>query len=427
MKEKWSGMLKSAILLTVLVLLINPIYPAASAGAEEAEETGTEERADEASPPELEAESGILIDARSGAVLYAKNPDEPLYPASITKIVTGIIALEVADPQDIVTVSKEARHEDGTRVYLAEGEQLTMERLVYALMLNSGNDAATAIAEHIDGSKEAFAERMNRFVKETVGTKNTVFKNPHGLPDPEQHTTAADMALIARYAMQNESFRRIVGTPSMPWSGEEWESRLVNHNKLLGTYEGATGVKNGYTNDAGFTLVGSAARGDMELIGVIMKAPNDEALYDDMTAMLDYGFASFEPMRLFSEGEQYPYLATGEDPRFQADEDIWAVVPKGETPELSVGEDGSITVKTSGGEAVAGKLRPLETAAAASAAPEAGAAAGGAADGPARSVWKNGFMVLWLLLNVFIAWIARRLYVRARTRKMEYAQKYWRK
>lgn len=230
------------------------------------------------------------MDAKSGQVLYGKNEHKRMYPASITKIVTGIIALEEADPASLVTVSEEARNEEGTRVFLAEGELVTMEKLVYGLLVNSGNDAATAIAESIDGSEARFAERMNRFVEQKLELRDTHFTNPHGLPDEEHYTTAEDMAVIARYAMRNAQFRQIVATKTLPWTGEEWDSELMNHNRMLWDYEGANGVKNGYTNAAGFTLVTSAERGGHELIGVVMKTASSEEIYAYMTALLDYGF-----------------------------------------------------------------------------------------------------------------------------------------
>lgn len=242
----------------------------------------------------LNSEAAILMDAATGTVLYEKDSKRLMYPASITKIVTGIIAIEQGNLDDIVTVSKNAREADGTRVYLLEGEEVPLLKLVQGLLINSGNDAGTAIAEHMDGSEASFADRMNRFVRETIGVQDTTFRNPHGLFDPEHQTTAYDMALITQYAMKNEVFRSIVGTIEMEWIGEDWQTTLINHNLLLKRYEGTTGVKNGYVTQSGNTLVSSAKRGNTEWITVTLKAGSAELAYQDTTALFDYGFENFQ-------------------------------------------------------------------------------------------------------------------------------------
>ncbi|QHW35377.1 D-alanyl-D-alanine carboxypeptidase [Paenibacillus rhizovicinus] len=309
--------------------------------------------------PILSSDSAILIDAKTGTVLFAHNEEKQQFPASITKIVTGIIAMESdQDLSSLVTTSKEARNEEGTRIYLEEGEQQTLFNLLYGMLMNSGNDAATAIAEFIDGSKAKFAERMNRFVVEKAGATHTHFVNPSGLPDPEQYTTAMDMAKIARYAMQNRLFRTIVGTKTLPWNGQTWKTTLVNHNEMLGNYEGTTGIKNGYTGDSGFTLVTSAKRGDLELIGVLLKSPTKSALYKDMTKLLDYGFQHFDLQQVRAANPAYP-LAGTEPENSATDEPLYAVVPKGETPVITVTPDREVKVLTSLGEYSAGKLKPI--------------------------------------------------------------------
>lgn len=203
---------------------------------------------------ELYSESAILMDANSGVILYEKQKDKEMYPASITKIVSGLLAIKEGNLEDIVTVSQNAREAEGTRVYLEEGEEVTLEKLIQGLLINSGNDAGIAIAEHLDGSEEAFAERMTEFVQEKVGVTDSTFKNPHGLPDPEHVTTAHDMARITAYAMENQTFRKIVGTKELKWVGESWDTTLRNHHQLVLQRDDVTGVKNGYTDDAGFTL-----------------------------------------------------------------------------------------------------------------------------------------------------------------------------
>lgn len=324
--------------------------------------------------PVVASEAAILIEQRTGEALFVHNEYERLYPASIAKIATAILAIENASPDDIVTVSKEARGEEGTRIYLAEGEQVSMEKLLYGMMLNSGNDAATAIAEHIDGSKEKFAERMNALMEE-IGAYGTNFVNPSGLPDPEQYTTASDMAKLARYAMGNSTFRTIVSTRSMPWTGQEWTSKLENHNRMLVDYPGATGIKNGYTVAAGNTLVGSAERDGMSLIGVVLKAPSKEKAYADMAAMLDYGFANYGVKLLFAQGERYAYpsqAADGQEEAGKAEgeqaeggewiarEAIWGVYPKDEQPTVKVEADGTVRLESLSRTYTAGKLDALK-------------------------------------------------------------------
>lgn len=418
----------AAMLRIIGVLLVSAplVYSLPQAVRAQSEVTAPPAEAPTGSPvtasavaPVLSAESAILIDAESGTVLLDKDADRTMYPASITKIITAIVALESADLNDIVTVSKTARGEDGTRVYLAEGEQVTLEKLIYAMMLNSGNDAATAIAEHVDGSKEQFALRMDAFVREKAGATGTRSKNPSGLPDPEHVTTARDMAKIAQYAMRNETFRTIVSTKKMPWQGKEWQSSLINHNKLLGTYEGTTGIKNGYTNAAGSTLVASASRGGMELIGVVLKSASSAEMYKDMTRLLDYGFENFERKSVFALSQSY-LLQTGESQReFVADRAVSAVVPKGEEPSYVVNVDGSISLLTPLGRQPIGKLTPLsapgeESAAATVLADDSsGAVAGG------RSAFEYMVLVFWLLLNVFLGFLGYLLYRKKKKSKAE--------
>lgn len=245
--------------------------------------------------PELMAEAAILMEAQSGQILYSKNADQPMYPASITKILTGIIAIESGKLDDVVTVSQNAFNAGGTRVYLEVGEQKELRDLVYGLLVNSGNDAAVAIAEHLGGTVEGFAKMMNEKARE-LGAENSHFVNPSGMPHEEHVTTARDMARITRYAMNNDTFREVVGTKEYAWEGDGWQpGSIVNHNRLLWDYEGATGVKNGYTDAAQLTLVASSEREGQQLIGVALKVPGTaDNIYRDMTALMDYGFDVFE-------------------------------------------------------------------------------------------------------------------------------------
>lgn len=353
--RRWSRLLVVALIAAACWGNIQPVHAETAASTSV---TATEVAAEPAPQPVLSSESAILIDARTGTVLFERNADQELFPASITKIVTGIIAIEhEADLSQMVTVSQDARNEEGTRIYLSAGEQQSLRNLLYGMLLNSGNDAATAIAEYIDGSKAQFAQRMNEFVGETIGTTHTHFVNPNGLPDPEQVTTARDMAMIARYAMRNGTFRTIVGTRRMPWNGKEWKSELINHNEMLGQYEGTTGIKNGYTGEAGFTLVTSAKRNGMELIGVLLKSPTQKMLYKDMTHLLDYGFQAFEEQQVALPNPAYPFAAESSN-GYAASEPLYAVVPKGEVPSVHVTAEGEVSALTSLGIEQVGKLAP---------------------------------------------------------------------
>jgi D-alanyl-D-alanine carboxypeptidase (penicillin-binding protein 5/6) len=239
--------------------------------------------------PSISAEGAILIDASDGSVLYGKNADEKLYPASTTKIMTALVALEIldeigADLDSYVIAPKEAVGVEGSSIYLKENEKISMEELLYGMMLQSGNDAAVAVAICTGGTLEAFVERMNKKAQE-LGCTSTNFLNPNGLFDENHYTTARDLSLISMEAMKNESFREIVGAAT--WSSKESGRSFQNKNKTVYQYEGATGVKIGYTKLSGRTLVASAQRDGKELIAVVLNAPN---WFEDAYRMLDYGF-----------------------------------------------------------------------------------------------------------------------------------------
>ncbi len=244
------------------------------------------------SSSDISAECATLIEFKTGKALFSKNADVRHAMASTTKIMTAIITLENSSPDDIVTMSHNAASTEGSSVYIEAGEKVRMEDLVYGLMLNSGNDAAVAIAEHISGSVPEFCKKMNDKVRE-LGLSDTNFKNPNGLFEEGHYTTASDLAKITRYAMQNEIFREIVKTKnkSITLVDSPRELYFGNHNKMLWNYDGAIGVKTGYTKDTGRCLVSSAEKDGGILIAVTLDAPNDWA---DHRALLDYGFSKIE-------------------------------------------------------------------------------------------------------------------------------------
>lgn len=256
-----------------------------------------------ANVPEVTGEAAVLMDFSSGQLLFAKNPDQRMYPASTTKIITAIIALESGRINDIVTIPLEACNVEGSAVGLQEGEQITLNDLIYALMLNSGNDCAVAIACHLGGSVDGFVQQMNKKAYE-VGAVNTHFNNPNGLPEPNHYSTARDMALIAGYAMKNDNFRDIVSTKTQTIERSDPEAQvyLCNSNKMLWNYDGTVGIKTGYTEAAGQCLVTEAIRGDRELLSVVMKSEGVN-IWVDSGSLLDYGFTQFKTVTLSLAGE----------------------------------------------------------------------------------------------------------------------------
>ena len=252
------------------------------------------------SSPSLSAQSAVLIDADSGAVLFEKDAHRRMGMASTTKLMTALVALSLCPKDRVISIPAEAVGVEGSSVYLVEGERLTLEELLLALLLSSANDAATAIAVSLSGSVEEFAEEMNAYAKE-LGLESTHFTNPHGLYDEEHYTTAADLGIIAAETLRNETLRRIVATKkaTIPHDGVADTRLLVNHNKLLKSYEGAIGMKTGFTKKTGRCLVSAAERNGLTLIAVTLNAPDD---WQDHTALLDFGFESFERRIFYTAG-----------------------------------------------------------------------------------------------------------------------------
>ncbi len=239
----------------------------------------------------VSAVSAVVIDGESGRILYEKNAKDKRGMASTTKIMTAIVALEKGNPKDIVKVSSHASGVEGSSMYLKAGEKITIENLVYGLMLVSGNDSATAIAEHIAGNEKKFAVLMNEKAKE-IGARDTHFTNPHGLADDEHYTTAQDLARITAYGLKNQTFAQIVSTKSKTIEREGMgATTLVNHNKLLKTYEGCVGVKTGFTKATGRCLVSSTKRNGMTLICVTLNAGDD---WNDHKSLCDWVFKNYQ-------------------------------------------------------------------------------------------------------------------------------------
>lgn len=253
---------------------------------------------------DLSAKSAILYEPETKTILFEKNAYEKRAIASTTKIMTAVVVLENAKPDEIVEVSKNNVGIEGTSIYLEDGERLSVLELLYGMLLQSGNDAATALAEYVGlKAKNEFVCLMNEKAEE-LGMKNTSFENPSGLPAEGHFSTAYDMALLTSYAMRNLSFAEIVRTKS--YSSDK--RTFINHNKLLRLYEGATGVKTGYTKAAGRCLVSSAERDGMTLIAVTLSAPDD---WEDHRKLFDFGFSNYS-INKFDEDSLHVLVAGGE-------------------------------------------------------------------------------------------------------------------
>ncbi|MEH6994885.1 D-alanyl-D-alanine carboxypeptidase family protein [Neobacillus drentensis] len=257
----------------------------------------TNSYAAENQPLEIKSEAAVLVDSETGAILYNKNSDERLYPASLTKIATAIYALENGNIDDVVTISPRAVQEEGTRVFLVEGERVPLKKLIQGMLINSGNDAAVAIAEHIDGSVEQFAVNINKYLTEEIGVSNTNFTNPNGLFNENHYTTAKDLALITNYAKKNPVFTEIFGTKELPWSGESWETTLLTHHLLLKgeiPVEGITGGKTGFVNESKHTLATTAENDNIKLTAIVLKGERSKDTYQDTEKLIEYGLNSFQ-------------------------------------------------------------------------------------------------------------------------------------
>ncbi len=267
--------------------------------------------------PSLEAQAvgtsaaaAILMDGNTGRVLYNQNADEPRPIASITKLMTALVAVEThPDLQEVVTIRPEYTRAEGSSIYLKQDETVTLETLLYGLLLESGNDAALAIAGFCGGDVETFVGWMNERAG-SIGMRNTHFCNPNGLHDEEHYSSASDMAKLAQACLRNDALRPIMSTKTVTLGTRTF----TNHNKLLWRYEGCIGMKTGFTEAAGRTLVSAAERDGMLLICVTLNDGNDWA---DHSALFDYGFSHWQQEKLASKGDVYARVpVTGSLTRF---------------------------------------------------------------------------------------------------------------
>jgi D-alanyl-D-alanine carboxypeptidase (penicillin-binding protein 5/6) len=304
-------------------------------------------------PPDIMADSAVLIDGATGQVLFDKQMDKQKFPASTTKVMTALLALENLELDQKVIIDAETPFTTGSRIFLLEDEEVTVEQLLNAMMTVSANDAAVALARQISGSVPEFANLMNQRAKE-LGAKNTSFCNPNGLPDVTHLTTAYDLAVIAREAMTHEAFRKAVTTYkyTLPATNKQPERYLYNGNRLLwdtGTkvqlngvmiplkYEPATGIKTGYTVAAGSCFIASAKKGDMEIIAVVLQSdPNN--MFLDAIKLLEYGFSNYKSVEVLQQSTELGTVSikggVTESVKGLLKESVYATLPLDISPDL---------------------------------------------------------------------------------------------
>ncbi|NLS44348.1 MAG: D-alanyl-D-alanine carboxypeptidase [Firmicutes bacterium] len=253
----------------------------------------------------ITAESALLIESTSGTVLFQKDADKQLPPASITKIMTMLLVMEEIsqgrlDYNDMVVTSERAMSMGGSQIWLEIGEEMSLENLMKAIAIVSANDASVAVAEHIAGSEEAFAAMMNKRAKE-LGMTRTNFVNSSGLPHPDHYSTARDIALMSRELLRHPRVHQWFTT----WIDyvRDGKNILVNTNRLIKSYDGVDGLKTGFTEEAGYCLAATVERDNLRLISVVLKAPDSTVRFKESSALLDFGFRHFSGIELAKEGQ----------------------------------------------------------------------------------------------------------------------------
>ena len=291
----------------------------------------------------VDAKSALLIEPKSGKILYEKNIDEKFAPASVTKIMTMLLTMEAVDSgkitlQDKVTCSENAKKMGGSTMLLDTGEIRTVEELIKGVAIASGNDAAVALAEYLGGTEDAFVEMMNKRAQE-LGMVNTTFKNCNGLPIEGHLSTARDISIMSLELLKHPTILKYSGIYMETISeGRKSPIELVNHNKLVRFFEGCDGLKTGYTEEAKYCISATATRNGVRMLSVIMGAPTYKVRNRDAGMLLNYGFSKFEGKKLLSKDEDVEniYLSKQTDKFLvaRAKEDLVAIVPKGTNEEL---------------------------------------------------------------------------------------------
>lgn len=338
-KKRWQAVL--GVLLAVVMMITSEIGVCADTGLKG--DDGISETPGWPTGPNIQASGAIVVEASSGVILYAKNIYDTFYPASTTKVLTTLVALENSSPEELVEVSYAADHyvsATSSRMGLVEGEQLTMEQALYGIMLESANEATYAVGEHIGGSIAHFIKMMNSKAK-ALGCEHSHFANTHGLHDTDHYTCCYDMMLIAKAAYQNDKFMEITGTSTyaMPATNKSEARLLTNHHWFLNgtmSYDYCIGGKTGATTEAGYALVTYAKKDGMNLISVVMHAPTWNAVYTDTRNLLEFVYSDFTQYSmedLADVGDTFPTVFDGIE---MFDEDRRSV--------LSIGEGGVIVL-----------------------------------------------------------------------------------
>lgn len=275
------------------------------------DEVSQSKTADSKGGPKIKAKAAVLIDSATGKVIYALNADKELPPASVTKVMTMLLAMEAVDSgkitlDDEVTISDNAASMGGSQMYMEPGETHTVAQLLEGVAMVSANDGCVALAEYIAGSTDIFVEKMNKKAQE-LGMKNTNFVNTNGLPVREHYTSAYDIALMSKELIKHKEIRKWCtkwqDTIKVGLPGKETEFGLTNTNKMIKTYNGANGIKTGFTQEAGYCLSTSATRGNTTLIAVVLGAKTSKERNAQVAKLLDYGFSAYETAQIFPEGE----------------------------------------------------------------------------------------------------------------------------
>lgn len=321
----------------ILFSLIQPVYGDDELESEPDMPAISDKAVADKKAPSINALAAVVMEASSGRVLYSKNATVRRSIASTTKIMTAIVALENGSLEDEVTISKRASGIGGSALGLQTGQKFTLKELLYAMLMNSANDAAIAVAEHIGGTVEGFAEMMNKKA-ESLGAADSRFVTPHGLDAVDQYSTAYDLAIITRYALKNQMFAEIVSATNFYIPGHG----LYNTNELLGAYPGVDGVKTGFTGKAGRCLVTTAQRNGMRVVTVVMGSPTRTARANASIALLDYAYANFSMHKLMKAGDIYArvpvYKGIGSSTSLKVAQDVALPLSEVETETLEVRE-----------------------------------------------------------------------------------------
>jgi D-alanyl-D-alanine carboxypeptidase (penicillin-binding protein 5/6) len=289
-----------------------------------------------AESPNITAPSAILVEVESGKILWEKNAHQRRANASTTKIATALLTLNRLPLTKVLKASKKSTLAGGSEIYLTPGETMTVENLLYALLLPSANDSAAVLAEAVSGSQKKFADEMNQLASQ-LGALNTHFANPHGLDQPNHYTSAYDLTLITREALKNSTFRKIVTTKErvIKRPSNNYPKTFRNHNKLLFKYSNIKGVKTGYTSKAGHCLVALADGGNIEVLAVVLGASTSEDCYADSMRLVNYGLSSFQKKTFVSSGDVVARVFLPQNNRYLdlvVEDNLTWIFPKDKSP-----------------------------------------------------------------------------------------------